>query len=131
MYKMLQILKEERINCVPFRSGKYEFDGGKERALATANGVEEEGDAGATLQRQHTRQPIEIRQTGGLHTVPGAARLEREQDLQLHRIPQDRAHQQSAQLGTGVRYEGTEAGSGNSEWVLSKVSGWSDESVAV
>lgn len=69
-----------------FYLGQYESNRGEEGALAPAIGVEEEGDVGVALQRQYTREPIQIRQTSGLYTLSSATRFKCQQDLHLHRI---------------------------------------------
>lgn len=98
-----------------FCLGQYESNGGEEGTLAPAIGVEEEGDVGIALQRQYTGQPIKIRQTGRLYTISSATRFKCQQDLQLHRVPQNRAHQQSAQLGARVWHQRAQASLGYSQ----------------
>lgn len=120
--RLVAILANLIANCF-VSAGQHESNGGEEGAAAPAIGLEEEGDAGPALQGYHTGQPVEIRQAGRLHTVSGAARSQRQQDLQLHRVAQDRAHQQSAQLGARVRHEGTQAGLVHAQRMLPKVSG--------
>lgn len=98
-----------------FCLGQYESNRGEERTLAPAIGVEEERNVGIALQRQYTGEPIKIRQAGRLYTIFGATRFKCQQNLQLHRIPQDRAHQQSAQLGARVWYQRAQASFGYSQ----------------